>query len=272
MGTPIIVHRHPHLQIVAEDRQFDRRRRPAPPSPPPPRERSQFGPSLSAKLTQLEEEINATRVVAPNIQPHLIFRIPLAKGAMVDEISARLREVGIIPVSIEPDKAVIAFRNEVDLNDFRAAIGDYIRGPRLNPRTGERYKSTKWDIFEYIDPEGLKLWSREDRIGPRLRELVGLRGEAIQPNQTYVLDVEVWHRGTRDLATASLQELSDLFDTNTQIQGTVLDHFVGDHLCLARVRVSGLLLSLLLDLDAIAEVELPPVPELLDPDVPPPEV
>jgi hypothetical protein len=262
MGTPIIVHRHPHLQIVAEDRQFDRRRRPAPPSPPPPRERSQFGPSLSAKLTQLEEEINATRVVAPNIQPHLIFRIPLAKGAMVDEISARLREVGIIPVSIEPDKAVIAFRNEVDLNDFRAAIGDYIRGPRLNPRTGERYKSTKWDIFEYIDPEGLKLWSREDRIGPRLRELVGLRGEAIQPNQTYVLDVEVWHRGTRDLATASLQELSDLFDTNTQIQGTVLDHFVGDHLCLARVRVSGLLLSLLLDLDAIAEVELPPVPEL----------
>jgi hypothetical protein len=46
------------------------------------------------------------------------------------------------------------------------------------------------------------------------------------------------------------------------MQGTVLDHFIGDNLCLARVRVSGLLLSEMLDSDAIAEVDLPPVPEL----------
>lgn len=262
MGTPSIVHRHPHLQIAAVDRQFDRRRRPAPPSPPPPRVRGEFGPSLSARLAQLEQEIRAARAVAPQIQPHLIFRIPLAKGAMVDEISARLREVNIIPVSIEPDRAVIAFRDEIDLSDFRAAIRDYVRGPKINPRTGERYKSTKWDLFEYIDPEGLRLWGREDRIGPRLRELIGNGGEAIQANQRYVLDVEIWHRGTRDLATASLQELRELLQANTQIQGTVLDHFVGDHLCLARVRVSGPLLSSMLDLDAIAEVDLPPVPEL----------
>lgn len=173
--------------------------------------RREFGPSLSAKLAELEEEIGAARAVALHIQPHLIFRIPLAKGAMLDQISDRLREVNIIPVSIEPDRAVIAFRDEVDLNDFRAAIGAYVRGPKINPRTGERYKSTKWDVFEYIDPEGLKLWGREDRIGTRLRELVGHRGEAIQPNQTYLLDVEIWHRGTRDLATAFLQELRELF-------------------------------------------------------------
>jgi hypothetical protein len=224
--------------------------------------RGEFGSSLSAKLTELEEEIGAARAVAPQIQPHLIFRIPLAKGAMVDEICDRLRQVNIIPVSIEPDRAVIAFRDEVDLNDFRAAIGAYIRGPKINPKTGEHYKSTKWDVFEFIDPEGLKLWGREDRIGTHLRNLVGHRGEAIQPNQTYVLDVELWHRGTRDLARASLQELRELFQANAQIQGTVLDHFIGDHLCLARVRVSGPLLSALLDLDTIAEVDLPPVPEL----------
>ena len=175
MGTPSIVHRHPHLQIVAEDRQFDRRRHPAPPSPPPTRMRGVFGPSLSAKLAELEREIGAAQAVSPNIQPHLIFRIPLAKGVMVDQISDRLREVNIIPVSIEPDRAVIAFRDEVDLRDFRAAIGDYVRGPKINPKTGERYKSTKWDVFEYIDPEGLKLWGREDRVGPRLGDLVGNR-------------------------------------------------------------------------------------------------
>jgi hypothetical protein len=221
-----------------------------------------FGQTLSAKLTELEGEIGAAQVTAPRIQPHLIFRIPLAKGAMVDQISERLREVNIVPVSIEPDRAVIAFRDEVDLNDFRAAVGNYIRGPKINPKTGERYKSTKWDVFEYIDPDGLKLWGREDRIGARLKELIEKRGEVIRPNQTYVLDVEIWHRGTRDLATASLQELRELLQANPRFQGSVLDHFVGENICLARVRVSAPLLSALLDLDAIAEVELPPVPEL----------
>jgi len=262
MGTPTIVHRHPHLQLVAEDRHFDRRRRPAPPSPPPPRVRGEFGPSLSGRLTELENEIGLAQAVAPQIQPHLIFRIPLARGAVVDEISTRLREVNIIPVSIEPDRAVIGFRDEVELNEFRAAIEAYIRGPGINRKTGERYKSTKWDLFEYIEPEGLRLWGREDRIGPHLRELIGDTGDAIQPNHLYVVDVEIWHRGTRDLATASLQELRDLVASGARTEGMVLDHFVGDHLCLARVRTSGTLLSSLLGLDAIAEIELPPVPEL----------
>lgn len=262
MATTNIVHRHPHLQIAAEDRQFDRRRRPAPPSPPPPRVRGAFGPTLSAKLTELEQQIGAAQAVAPNIQPHLIFRIPLAKGALVDVISERLGEVNIIPVSIEPDRAVIAFRDEVDLREFQAAIADYVRGPQLNQRTGERYKSTKWDVFEYIDPEGLKLWAREDRIGLRLGGLIGNSGEAIRPDQTYVLDIELWHPGTRDLAMASLQELRELLQPDAQRPGAVLDQFVGDHLCLARVRVSGALLSQLLDLSVIAEVDLPPTPEL----------
>lgn len=262
MGTPVIVHRHPHLQLVAEDRHFDRRRRPAPPSPPPARVRGVFGPTLSARLAELEQAVAAARTATPGIKPHLIFRIPLAKGAMVDEISKRLRQVNIIPVSIEPDRAVIAFRDEADLTDFRAALDVYVRGPRTNPKTGELYKSTKWDLFEYIDPEGLRLWGRVDRIGPRLGNLVGPRGEAIQPNQLYVLDVEVWHRGTRDLAIGSLQELREVLQTDTRVEGAVLDHFVGDHLCLARVRVSGRLLSTLLDSDAVAEADLPPIPEL----------
>jgi len=181
---------------------------------------------------------------------------------MVDEISDRLREVNIIPVSVESDRAVIGFRDEVDLNDFREAVAAYVHGPRINPKTGERYKSTKWDLFEYIDPEGLRLWGREDRLGPRLKEIIGAQGEGIQIDEAYVLDVEIWHRGTRDLALASLQELREVFQADTEPQGRVLDHFVGDHLCLARVRASGALLSTLLDLAAVAEIDLPPVPEL----------
>jgi subtilisin family serine protease len=198
----------------------------------------------------------------PGIQPHLIFRIPLAGGAVVDSISERLREVGLIPVSIEPDRAVIAFKNDVDLAEFRTAIQHYMRGPRIDPKTGEHYKSTKWDLFEYIDPDGLKLWAKEDRIGSRLRELIGASAQTIVANERYILDVELWHRGTRDLALASLQELRDLLLALGVANDKVLDHFVGDHLCLARLSASGATLSRVLGLDAVAEVELPPIPSL----------
>ncbi len=181
---------------------------------------------------------------------------------MVDELSDRLREINLIPVSIEPDRAVIAFRNEVDLTEFQEAIAAYVRGPRVNPKTGERYKSTKWDAFEYIDVGGLRLWGREDRVGPVLKELIGPALETIQLTQNYVLDVELWHPGTRELAMASLQELRDFLQADGQIHGRALDHFVGDHLCLVRVRVPGTVLSRMLDLSVIAEVELPPVPSL----------
>ena len=175
---------------------------------------------------------------------------------MIDEVSDRLKEVNLIPVSIEPDRAVIAFRDEVNLAEFREAVAAYIKGPRINPKTGEHFKSTKWDVFEYIDVEQLKLWGREDRIGSRLKELIGPESEGIEANQVYVLDIELWHRVTRELAMASLQEVRDFVQAGRQLEGSVLDHFVGEHLCLVRIRASGTLLSQLLDLSAIAEIDL----------------
>lgn len=256
--------RHAHLQLVVEDRSHDRRRRPAPPSPPPPRVRGFFGPSLSAKLQELEATAGQAQIAAPGLQPHLIFRIPLAKGVVVDSISSLLRSVGLIPVSIEPDRAVIAFRNDIDLTEFQRAIASYVRGPRkgINPTTGEEYKTTKWDLFEYIDPDGLKLWSRSDRIGPRLGQLIGQNANRINLREIYIVDVELWHRGTRDLAETSLQELRNLLRTSQNVNNQVLDHFVGENLCLARVRVNGEFLSKLLDLSVVAEVEIPPQPVL----------
>ena len=254
--------RHPHLQLVAEDRSPDRRRHPAPPAPPPQRIRSQFGPALSAKLTALETEAQQAIHEVPSIQPHLIFRIPLAKGAVVDSISKLLRDVGLIPVSIEPDRAVIAFRNDVDLAEFQAAIKHYIRGPGINKTTGAQYKSTKWDLFQYIEPDGLRLWSPEDRIGHRLKGLIGASAQAIVASDRYILDVELWHRGTRDLASASLQELRDLLLSSGDTNDKILDHFEGDYLCLARFSASGATLARVLELDVVAEVELPPRPSL----------
>ena len=42
--------------------------------------------------------------------------------------------------------------------------------------------------------------------GSRLKELIGPESEGIEANQVYVLDIELWHRGTRELAMASLSK------------------------------------------------------------------
>jgi hypothetical protein len=221
-----------------------------------------FAQTLTNKLTSLQDEVSEATVGSPGIQPHLVFRIPLAKGAVADEIALSLRKVGLIPVSIEPDRAVIAFRVDADLSEFRAAVAQYATGPRkgINPKTKEPYKSTKWDIFEYIEAESMKLWERADRIGFNLKVLAGDEGRSLQQDSVYTVDAELWHRGNTNLTLASIQEVEELL----RVSGTnnrVLDRFVGDTLCLLRIRATGATLSRLLDLSVVAEIDFPPQPE-----------
>lgn len=250
----------PHLELVAEA-NLDRRRRPAPPTPPPPRgTRSAFAKKLTDKLSDLEGQLGAITLVSPGIQPHLVFRIPLAKGAVIDDVHASLRRVGLIPVSIEPDRAVIAFRHEVDLAKFKVAVGEYKAGPRIDPKTEKPFKSTKWDIFEYIETDSMRLWGRADRIGAMLKIATGEGAQHLISSQVYTVDVEVWHRGTRDLALASAQEVETVLREAGTRDERILDRYVGEALCLLRVRATGNTVSRLLDIQAVAEVDFPPQP------------
>jgi len=106
----------------------------------------------------------------------------------------------------------------------------------------------------------MKLWSRHDRIGRNLRRDIGEAGEDGQAAR-YVVDIELWHRGTRDLALASVQEVEDLLGQAALTDQRILDRYVGDALCLLRVIVDGAVLSRLLDLAVVAEIEYPPQPD-----------
>jgi hypothetical protein len=72
------------------------------------------------------------------------------------------------------------------------------------------------------------------------------------------VDLELWYRGTAELTQQSLDEVRRLVRQAPLPDERVRDQFVGDMLCLAKVSVRGLKLSQLLDLDAVAEIELPP--------------
>jgi len=232
--------RYPHLPLILEQPNPDRRKRPAPPQPPPPRgTRSRFAGDVRDRLDDMEEELAQKPAPPAGLHPHLVFRVPLAGNASPQQIAEMLGKIGITVVSIESDKAIIAFRDDVDLSSFRQAVTDYEQGPRVNPNTGELYGSTQWDVLEYIETPQMRLWGRDDRIGHRLAGLIGDAAHSIVQDELYYLDVELWHRGTDELARAAIGELQQLIDLEAAANERVCDTFAGQLLCLARVALRG---------------------------------
>lgn len=213
------------------------------------------------QLTALEQE--SRRISAPEgIQPHLVFRLPLAPKASPEGLTKHLEDAGLQVVSIEPDRAIVAFRDDQNLTAFHEAIKRYEAGPRsgINPTTKEPYKGTALDVFEYVEAAQMRIWSRADRIGAALGEVIGRDGGQIEKAKRYVIEVELWHRGTDALSKAAVAEVETLIKAAKKQDERLLDSFVGAYTCLAKVAVSGATLSQLLDLPIVAEADLPPVP------------
>jgi hypothetical protein len=171
-----------------------------------------------------------------------------------------LERIGVEVVSIESDNAIIGFRNKADLQSFKSAVDTYEQGPAINPKTNEPYKTTQYDVIENIEAAQMKLWGRSDRIGNRLAGSIGKDGESIVDTDTYFLDVELWHRGTTALARDALDEVKALIGETKERGDRVCDSFSGSLVCLVRVAVSGQTLNQLLDLDIVAELDLPATP------------
>lgn len=252
--------RHPHLPLVRVEENPPRRKRPGFGAPRPNRgERATFGQTLLTKAAEIEAEVRQIRAT-PGFAAHLVFRVPLAEGAPVEAVAEKLRAAGLIVVSIEPDQAVVVFQDDANLADFRRALTEYIAGPRIVAATGDRAKSTQWDVFEFIDADQMRSWSRADRIGPHLAAEIGVNGERIEPARIYTLDVELWHPGLAELARQKMTELRTLVEQNRTNDERFADQFVGDLLAVARVSVSGAKLDELLSASIIAEIELPEQP------------
>ncbi len=133
----------------------------------------------------------------------------------------------------------------------------------MNPRTQKPYKSTPYDVFEYVEADQMQLWSARDRIGPQLAEQIGRDGAKLDDNATFVVELDLWHRGTTPLANAARTEIEQAVAATEGVRNDidrVLDWFVGDFVCLVKVRVRGATLKKLLDMPIVAEIDLPPTP------------
>ena len=98
-------------------------------------------------------------------------------------------------------------------------------------------------------------WNRKT-VSDGLLEL-----EPVQADELAALDLELWHTGDNREMRQLLDELNEFlidFDANFQMQ--VSDRYIGDYLCLARVKLTRNMVDLLLGEDFVKEIDRRPRP------------
>lgn len=231
----------PHLALSRISDPLPRRKR-SPNMPPPEREAPKHAKMLSDSIAQIQQEFQEQRSQQPvQFNPALIIRAQLAGSIDV----ANWRSAGLQVLSTEPDKATILFANDIQLQDFRQKVAAYAQIPPV----GQKNPSHNW--LGLI--ESMNHWGPTDRIGRKLGKI------AIMAEQVYTVDVELWYFDNKEACRQRCAELKQFIKATGQ---EYLDDHLGSSLCLARVRVNGAVLTQLLNIDAVATVDLPPQPEL----------
>jgi len=244
----------PHLPLERIDRTVDRRKVPAQvPLPTRPSPRG-HGETIKSKVdATVAEQIALPQV--KGIDPELILKVNLA--APVQEDTWRL--AGFNVLAQEPNNILVVFTNDTELQEFRARLAEYQKGPQSTQKAPSHN-----GLFACIDDvSGI---AATDRIGPRLRSEGIVNLAAIDMRAAYTIDIELWDAPTRLDREVRVQNVVTHIEEK---EGEVLSRYVGDAgLIVLRARLRGSLLRDVLALPPIARVDRPPIPDLGERDPP----
>jgi hypothetical protein len=229
-----------HIPVERTDWELPRRKRGVP-IQVPSRDPQPHGESLQESIESVRREFKgASETRPPEFDPALIFKIRMTQP--VDEVEWQRSRLTLL--STEPEQATVVFADDVELTDFRYRLNEYSKG------IPEDQQGPSYSFFSSI--EEFERWGAEDRKGQLLA------AETIQANESYLLDVEVWH-ANRETARKYLEQVKDFV---TARGGEYLDDFIGASLAMARLRVTGKLLQDLLEVEVIYRIDFPPQPTL----------
>lgn len=236
--------RHEHLALPRAEIEPERKRRrgfglvPGKPF-------QSHGRSLNQQIESTLQQFQLRSQARPRgIDPNLLLRVNLERPGIVPE--EEWARSGLVLVSEDRDGATVLLASEPELHDFRRKLGEYQRGPRA-----DRQNAPHAALFNAI--KQVREYGPEDRKGRLLREI------EIETVQTYVLDLELWHAGDRESCRRTLGQIEEFIGNNG---GRVTDRYIGNSVCLVRVICPGSLIHHLLQLEAVAMVDLPPKPTL----------
>ncbi len=229
-----------HLKLPRiKDIELPRRSKRPPPSIK--RNVSIHGKKLLGQIYGLTETVKE-KISPFRLDPKLIFKIKVAKeGSFSDD---NLTKTGLDILAREPNKAIVVFSSDIELKEFRKRLENY----------SQITEGNKYEYLGVIDE--LVPLEREDRIG-RLLEL-----KPVQPDELAALDLELWHTGDRKEMQKYLDDIADVLESLSDDTSPMRmsDSYVGDYLCIARIKVTHEILDELLLEEMVKEIDRPPQP------------
>lgn len=183
------------------------------------------------------------------INPKLIFKLKLSPNSSFPE--KELLPMGLTLLAQEPkaNKAIVVFSSDEELTLFRSRLEAY------SGISDIEYEYGYLDAIEDLVP-----LEPQDRTG-RLLEL-----EPVRPEELAALDLELWHTGDKSQMREYLDNLDQFLRSFTDRSVMrVSDRYIGEYLCIARVKVTDEILSLLLEEELVKEISRRPKPTFESP-------
>ncbi|MEH1930039.1 S8 family peptidase [Nostoc sp.] len=202
---------------------------------------SEHGKQLLGQISSLIEPVK--QKTSPfRLDPKLIFKIKVTeKYSFSDNL---VTQTGLNVLAREPNKAIVVFSSDNELTEFKKRLENYSQikdGPK----------------YEYLGAiDELVPLEPEDRIG----HLLDIK--YVQPGELAALDLELWHTGDRKEMRKYLDDIADVLESLTSDTAPMrmTDSYIGDYLCIARIKVTNEVLNLLLLEEIVKEIDRPSQP------------
>lgn len=239
-----------HLQLVRLPQSFERRKRGGV-APKIERNTAERRGHSGLIETQLNSAIltQQRRRKPQFVDPSLILRVQMSGGLQEKE----WERLGLTVLASDPDKTLVLFSTNEDLEDFRYKLQAYAREKPRGQKSAE-FEGFIGAIAAVTSIEPL------DRIGLRFRDEGFNNITDFLMDVKTIVDIELWDFGSRDLRELKLRNLSRFIEEN---DGQILDEYIGASITLLRASVTGDIIRQILEVNEVACVDLPPTPDVL---------
>jgi hypothetical protein len=244
----------PHLPLERLEKTLDRRRVPAPVASPARESAGAHAASITAQIDAVTKDQQALPKIE-GIDPELILKVRLSAPIQEDT----WRTAGFKVLAQEPGGILVLFSDDTELKAFRERLAEYqkgVQGDAKNPAYNQ--------LFAAIDD--VRNLSASDRIGFRLGADGKSTATDFDARTNFTIDVELWDAPTQLDRQIRVQKIVDHVEA---AGGEILSRYVGAAgLIVLRARMRGSVLRDLLELPAIAQIDIPPIPDLGERDPP----
>lgn len=235
-----------HLRLVRLPERLPRRKVGGG-GPPPTRNAGAHSGRLRQELDQAVTAQQQRRR-ADTVDPALILRVQMS-GPLLEE---EWNRVGLTVLSSDDDRTLVLFSSSDELTEFReklAAFGRGVQHDKKNPAFANFIANV----------EAIAEVAPRDRIGVRAREAGFTEVEDFVGGEGYILDIELWDLGRRELRERKINDIARYAEA---LGGEELDRHIGPNLTMVRLRGDGAIARALLSIEEIAELDFPPEPDL----------